>query len=64
MNVVRILLIVMGLLLQSGVVLAQRTVERYDNGEKKYQGRLTDGVKVGKHTYWYEDGSKMRRREI
>ena len=63
MNAVRILLIVMGLLLQSGVVLAQRTVERYDNGEKKYQGRLTDGVKVGKHTYWYEDGSKMREEK-
>lgn len=63
MNVVRILLIVMGLLLQSGVVLAQRTVERYENGEKKYQGRLTDGVKVGKHTFWFEDGSKMREEK-
>ena len=63
MNAVRILVIVMGLLLQSGVVLAQRTVERYENGEKKYQGRMNDGVKVGKHIFWFKDGSKMREEK-
>jgi len=51
------------LLLQSVPVHAQKTVERYENGEKKYQGRMTDGAKVGKHTFWFEDGSKKREEK-
>ena len=39
---------------------AQKTVERYENGNKKYQGRMKGGVKVGKHQFWYESGEKQK----
>ncbi|MGW8122769.1 FKBP-type peptidyl-prolyl cis-trans isomerase [Roseivirga echinicomitans] len=49
--------------LQTTNAFAQRTVEKYENGQKKYQGRMLDGEKVGKHTFWYEDGSKKREEK-
>ncbi len=36
--------------------MAQKQVEKYDNGNKKYQGKLEDGVKIGTHKYWHENG--------
>lgn len=36
--------------------LAQKQVEKYANGNKKYQGKLDDGVKVGTHKHWHENG--------
>lgn len=47
----------------SPLLHAQRTVERYENGNKKFQGREVKGVKLGKHTYWYEDGSKQKEEK-
>ncbi len=44
----------------SAPVLAQKTVERHENGNKKYQGRVKNGLKVGKHSFWYESGEKQR----
>ncbi len=41
-------------------VLAQKVTERYENGKKKYQGKTKDGIKVGKHTFWFENGEKQR----
>ncbi|MFC2188336.1 FKBP-type peptidyl-prolyl cis-trans isomerase [Fulvivirgaceae bacterium LMO-SS25] len=60
----RILLIFgFSLMLLSTTAFAQKTVERYENGEKKYQGRTKDGLKIGTHTYWFEDGSKKREEK-
>ena len=39
---------------------AQKTVEKYENGNKKYQGKKSDGVNVGKHIYWFENGKKQK----
>lgn len=44
-------------------VFAQKTVEKYPNGEKKFQGRLDDGLKVGTHTYWFENGEKWKEEK-
>lgn len=44
----------------SAPLVAQKTVERHENGKKKYQGRVKNGVKVGKHQFWYEDGQKQK----
>lgn len=41
-------------------VYGQRTVEKYANGNKRYQGKKSDGVKVGKHTFWFENGEKQK----
>jgi len=41
---------------------AQRVVEKYPNGQKKYQGRTEDGLKTGNHKYWYENG-EMKKLE-
>lgn len=41
---------------------AQKVVEKYDNGQKKYQGRTEEGVKTGTHKYWYENG-EMKKLE-
>ena len=43
--------------------LAQKTVEHYPSGEKKYQGRMADGKKIGTHTYWYENGQKKKQEK-
>lgn len=51
------------LLFQSAEVYAQKTLERYENGKKKYQGRMINGTKVGTHTFWFEDGSKKRQEK-
>lgn len=48
---------------QTTPLFAQKTVEKYENGEKKYQGRMADGIKIGKHSFWYEDGSKKREEK-
>lgn len=58
-----VLVLGLSLLFQPTVILAQKTLERYENGEKKYQGRTTNGLKVGKHSYWFEDGSKKREEK-
>jgi len=42
---------------------AQKIVEKYPNGEKKYQGRLRDELKVGTHTYWHENGEKRKEEK-
>ncbi len=34
--------------------------ETYESGAKKYKGKLVGGTKVGKHTYWFEDGTKQK----
>ena len=39
---------------------AQRVKEKYENGQKKYRGELKNGLKVGKHTYWYKTGEKQK----
>jgi len=39
---------------------AQKVTERYENGKKKYQGKTKDGIKVGKHIFWFENGEKQR----
>lgn len=44
----------------SNNLIAQKVTERYENGNKKYQGKTKDGVKVGKHTYWFENGEKQK----
>jgi antitoxin component YwqK of YwqJK toxin-antitoxin module len=37
----------------------EKTVERYDHGQKKSEGYLLDdGTKVGLWTFWYENGQK------
>jgi len=60
----RFLLIVgFSLMLLSTSAFAQKTVERYENGEKKYEGRTKNGLKVGTHTYWFTDGSKKREEK-
>ena len=43
--------------------MAQKIVEKYANGEKKYQGRVKDELKVGTHTYWYENGEKQKEEK-
>lgn len=43
--------------------MAQKIVEKYANGEKKYQGRVKDELKVGTHTYWYENGEKRKEEK-
>lgn len=41
-------------------LVAQKVTERYESGSKKYQGKLKKGVKVGKHTFWFENGEKQK----
>lgn len=41
-------------------VFSQRVKEDYENGQKKYRGKLQNGLKVGKHSYWHETGEKKK----
>ena len=41
----------------------QKVVERYENGQKKYQGRTKDNVNIGTHTYWHENGEKCKEEK-
>lgn len=44
-------------------VFAQKVVERYDNGQKKYQGKTKGSLKVGTHNFWFENGEKKREEK-
>lgn len=47
-------------LVGSNNLVAQKVTERFENGNKKYQGKLKKGIKTGKHTYWFESGEKQK----
>lgn len=44
-------------------ILAQKVVERYESGAKKYQGKLKNGRNSGKHQYWYESGQIQKEEK-
>ena len=44
-------------------ILAQKIVERYESGAKKYQGKLKKGQKTGKHEFWYESGQLQKEEK-
>ena len=48
--------------MQSQSSFAQKQLEKYANGKKKFQGTIRDGIKTGTHKYWYENG-KMKLQE-
>ena len=43
--------------------LKYRQSDRYDNGQKKYQGVFRENEKHGKWDYWYSNGIKEREEE-
>lgn len=43
--------------------MAQRVVEKYPNGQKKYQGRTENNLKTGTHKYWYENGELQKEEK-
>lgn len=55
--------LILALILCFQPTMAQKTVEKYPNGEKKYQGRMRDELKVGTHTYWFENGEKWKEEK-
>ena len=42
----------------------EKVVERYESGQKKSEGYLLDdGTKVGRWTFWHENGQKAKEGE-
>lgn len=56
-------ILILALILCFQPTMAQKTVEKYPNGKKKYQGRMRDELKVGTHTYWFENGEKWKEEK-
>ena len=56
-------LFIVAIILSVQPAMAQKIVEKYPNGEKKYQGRMKDELKIGTHTYWYENGEKQKEEK-
>lgn len=56
-------LLIFILILSYQPAMAQKIVEKYPNGQKKYQGRMKDELKIGTHTYWFENGEKRKEEK-
>lgn len=56
-------ILVLTLILCFQPAMAQKIVEKYPNGQKKYQGRVRNELKVGTHTYWFENGEKWKEEK-
>ena len=59
----RFLILLFICLWTSTPILAQKVVDRYENGTKKHQGRLKNGINAGKHQYWYESGQLQKEEK-